>query len=99
MRTGLKKKQKETVFFFNEADPMAEIKTYNTDLKNRLTAYAEKYPELCRLTDDDGFGVLIFEIDKRRIGLRLTAPYSDERREKARENGKMNGIQTRKTNA
>ena len=99
MRTGLKKKQKETVFFFNEADPMAEIKTYNTDLKNRLTAYAEKYPELCRLTDDDGFGGLIFEIDKRRIGIRLTAPYSDERREKARVNGKQNGIQTRMTKA
>ncbi len=96
MRTGLKKKQKETAFYFNEADPMAEIKTHNTELKKRLTAYAEKYPDLCRLTDDDGCGGLIFQIDKRRIGIRLTAPYSDERREKARENGKHNGIQTRK---
>ena len=99
MRTGLKKKQKETVFYFNEADPMAEVKTYNTELKKRLTSYAEKYPDLCCQVDDDGHGGLIFEIDKRRIGIRLTAPYSDERREKARENGKQNGIQTRMTKA
>ena len=99
MKTGLTKKQKETVFYFNEADSMAEVKTHNTELKKRLTAYAEKYPELCRQVDDDGFGGLIFEIDKRRIGLRLTAPYTDERREQARVNGKLNGIQTRKTAA
>ena len=97
MRTGLKKKQKETVFYFNEADPIAEVKTYNTELKKRLTSYAEKYPDLCRQVDDDGHGGLIFEIDKRRIGIRLTATYSDERREKARVNGKQNGIQTRMT--
>ena len=99
MKTGLTKKQKETVFYFNEADPIAEVKTCNTDLKNRLTAYAEKYPDLCRQVDDDGHGGLIFEIDQRRIGIRLTAPYSDERRQTARENGKRNGIQTRRTNA
>ena len=51
MRTGLKKKQKETVFFFNEADPMAEIKTYNTDLKNRLTCFYNSLFTGARLLD------------------------------------------------
>ena len=99
MRTGLTKRQKETVYYFNEADPMAEVRTYNADLKKRLTAYAAAHPDQCQMIDDDGTGGLTFEIDKHRIGLRLTAPYSDERRETARANGKMNGIQTRKTNA
>ncbi len=85
MKTGLTKKQKITEYYFNEADPTAEIYTHNTNLKHRLLAYAEKHPELCQLTDDDGQGGLRFEIDKRRISLRITAPYSEERRAAASE--------------
>ena len=46
----------------------------NTDLKKRLLVYAKEYPELCQLTEDDEQGGLRFQIDKRRIGIRLTAP-------------------------
>ena len=57
MKTGLSKKQKTTnVYFFNEADSIVEVCTYNTALKNRLTEYAVKYPSECRLIDDDGNG-------------------------------------------
>ena len=85
MKTGLTKKQKVTEYYFNEADPIAEVYTHNTALKRRLLAYAEKHPELCQLTDDDGQGGLRFEIDKRRISLRITKPYSEERRAAASE--------------
>ena len=34
--------------------------------------------------DDDGWGCKTFEIDKGRFCFRLTAPYSEERREAAR---------------
>lgn len=68
MITGVKKKDKTTEIWFNEADRLVEIRTYNTDLKNRLSAYATEYPELCRLTDDDECGCLSFEIDKRLFG-------------------------------
>ena len=78
MKTGLTKKQKVTEFYFNEHDDLAEIYTHNTDLKKRLLAYAKEYPELCQLTEDDEQGGLRFEIDKHRIGIRLTAPYSPE---------------------
>ena len=42
----MNKKQKFTQAYFNEADPMMEIDTYNTDLKHRLRRFAEQYPEL-----------------------------------------------------
>ena len=88
MKTGLTKKQKVTEFYFNERDDLAEIYTHNTDLKKRLLAYAQHYPELCQLTEEDEHGGLRFEIDKHRIGIRLTAPYSEERRTTASRNAR-----------
>lgn len=95
MRTGLKKRQKHTEVYFNEESLIVEIYTHNTDLKNRLTAYAKKYPGHCCQFDDDGQGGLRFEIEKGRFGFRLTAPYSDERRTKSSEKAKQNGIHRR----
>ena len=89
MRTGLTKKQKVTELYFNENDAITEVYTHNTELKKRLLAYAAKFPELCKQTDDNGQGGLRFEIDKSRISIRLTAPYSEERREKARTQAKL----------
>ena len=80
MRTGLAKKQKVTEVYYNAKDPTAEVYTHDTKLKKRLLEYAAKFPELCQQTDDDEHGGLRFEIDKRRISIRLTAPYSQERR-------------------
>lgn len=91
----MKRKQKITEFFFNEQDRIAEIYTHNTDLKKRLLTYAQTYPHLCQLTEEDENGGLRFEIDKRRISLRLTAPYSEERRTAASERGKQSGFGTR----
>ena len=85
MITGIKKKNKLTEIWFDEIGSAVNIRTYNTDLKNRLTAYAAKYPAHCRLTDDDECGCLTFEIDRRRFSVRLTPPYSEDRRSKAKE--------------
>ena len=41
MKTGLTKKQKTTSVFFDEDSSIIEVSTYNTDLKNRLTAFAD----------------------------------------------------------
>ena len=43
MRTGLTKKQKTTVIYFDEHSRIIEVQTHNTDLKKRLTAFAAKY--------------------------------------------------------
>ena len=91
----MKKNQKFTQIYFNEADPMMEITTHNTNLKHRLTAYAREHPALCRITEDDGEGCMSFLIDKRRCCLRLTAPYSEERKKAASALAKEAGIHTR----
>ncbi len=88
----MKKKEKFTQVYFNEADPMMEIDTHNTNLKHRLTAFAREHPELCRIVSDDGNGCVSFEIDKRRCSFRLTEPYSDQRRQAIRETAKAQGI-------
>ena len=95
MKTGLTKKQKVTEVYYNAKDPIAEIYTHDTKLKRRLLAYATKYPELSQQTDDDEQGGLRFEIDKTRISIRLTAPYSNERREIASSLGKNNSATLR----
>ena len=92
MRTGLTKKQKVTEVYYNAKDPIAEVYTHDAKLKKRLLAYAAKFPELCQQTDDDEQGGLRFEIDKSRISIRLTAPYSEERRKAASKRGKVMGI-------
>ena len=50
MRTGLMKQKKTTDIWFDEKDPTIFIRTHNTDLKNRLTAYAAAHPGECRQT-------------------------------------------------
>lgn len=80
MKTGLKKSQKTTEIYFDEASTIITVSTYNTGLKNRLLAYSKKHPDLCKLTDDTEDGGLTFEIEKGRFCFRLTEPYSDERR-------------------
>ena len=92
MKTGLTKKQKVTELFYNAKDPTAEIYTHDAKLKKRLLSYAAKYPELCQQTDDDGQGGLWFEINKNRISIRLTAPYSEERRKKSSEYAKKTAV-------
>ena len=95
MKTGLPKRQKTTYIYFDEASKIVEIQTHNTALKKRLMQYAAEYLDLCRQTDDDEQGGLTFEIDRRRFAVRLTAPYSDERRKAASELAKKNGLKGR----
>jgi len=96
MRTGLTKQEKTTEIYFDEKEPTIYIRTHNTDLKNKLTAYAAAHPGECRQTDaDPETGYMEFEIRKGRFSFRLTAPYSEERRRKASESAKQTGFKSR----
>ena len=96
MRTGLTKSQKVTEICFDEKAPLIYIRTHNTDLKNRLTAYAAAHPGECRQTDaDPETGCMEFEIAKGRFSFRLTAPYSEKRREAARRYARENNAADR----
>ena len=90
MITNKKKNEKTTEIYFDETPAAVVIRTHNTALKKRLLIFAKKFPNLCRLTDDDELGYLSFEIDKDRFSIRLTAPYTEERRALARD--KVNEI-------
>ena len=92
MRTGLTKKQKTTVIYFDEHSRIIEEQTHKTDLKKRLTAFAAKHPQCCRQTGDDEQGGLTFEIEKGRLSFRLTVPYSEERRKAASKRAEIDGI-------
>ena len=46
MKTGLTKQEKTTEIWFDEKEPNIHIRTHNTDLKNRLTAYSRSYPNV-----------------------------------------------------
>ena len=77
-------------------DLLIHIRTHNTNLKKRLAAYAEQYPDECYQTDTDHeTGCMEFDIAKGRFSFRLTAPYSEERREAARRYAKENNATDR----
>ena len=90
----MKKSEKFTQIYFNEGDPLMEISTWNTNLKHRLGRYAADHPDFCRIVETDG-GCMRFLIDKRRCSLRLTAPYSKERKQAASVLAKRHGVHTR----
>ena len=76
--------------------PLIHIRTHNTDLKKRLAAYAEQHPDVCRQTDaDPETGCMEFDIEKGRFSFRLTAPYSEERREAARRYARESNVADR----
>ena len=85
MITGLKKKQKTTEIYFNEADDITTISTFNTKLKKRLKHFSNECPKLCKLVSEDELGCLVFEINKDSFTFRCMKPPSDKKREKARE--------------
>ena len=93
MRPGLTKSQKVTEICFDEKEPLIYIRSHNTDLKNRLTAYAAAHPGECRQTDaDPDTGCMEFVIRKGRFSFRLTAPYSEERRRTVSKAAKKCGV-------
>ena len=104
MRTGLTKQEKTTDIWFDEKDPLIHIRTHNTALKRthntalkkRLLAYSRRYPAICQQTDaDPETGCMEFDIEKGRFSFRLTAPYSEERREAARQYARENNAADR----
>ena len=93
MRTGLTKQEKTTDIWFDEKDPLIHIRTHNTDLKKHLLAYSRRYPAICQQMDaDPETACMEFDIAKGRFSFRLTAPYSEERREAASEAAKQNSV-------
>ena len=79
------KGERETIIVFNEAEKEASIYTFNTDLKKRLAEFAKRFPQLARPGRSFSEGAVEYVIDKSRLSIRFTAPYSEERRKAASE--------------
>ena len=82
---GLTKYEKETIILTNEADDFYEVYTFNSALKKKLAAYAKRHPDLCSLKKLTKEGSATYVVDKARLSLRLTEPYSEARRQATRE--------------
>lgn len=85
----LTKYEKETILLTSEGDDTYSIYTFNPGLKRKLAEYAKNHPGLCRLTASTKEGSETYEISKARVSIRLTAPYSEERRKAAGERAKQ----------
>lgn len=90
--TRLTKYEKETIILTNEEDDFWNVFTYNKGLQRRFMSFAEQYPENCQFKSQNNEGGMAFEIDKGRMSVRLTAPYSEERKKTAQEYGKKYGL-------
>ena len=88
----LTKYEKETIVLFNEAEDKANIYTYNTALKNRLAKFSKENPNCAKLITTYPCGAVAYEVDKKRLSIRFTSPYSEDRRAKARNYAINNNI-------
>ena len=89
----LTKYEKETIIMTSEGDDTYSVYTFNAALKRRLADFAKKYPAHCRLeSEDKKVGCQSYVISKARLSIRLTAPYSEERRKAASERAKKNTV-------
>ena len=92
MRTGLTKQEKTTDIWFDEKDPLIHIRTHNTDLKKRLARLRRTATptSAARPTQTPKRAAWSLRLRKGRFSFRLTAPYSEERREAARQYAREN---------
>lgn len=67
MSGKLTKKQKVTEIYFNEADPVATVKTYHTKLVNSIRKQAEISPKAVIITDELDQGGIIAELPKAQL--------------------------------
>lgn len=87
------KYRKETVIQWNEAENTARIYTFNTNLKRRLAAFSQKYPQLCRLGRTTAEGSVIYVVARSSLSIRFVPPYSEERLAATTEYAKQQGFQ------
>lgn len=88
----LTKYEKETIILTNEGDNFWTVFTYNKGLQRRLQSFAEQHPENCRFKNRNNEDGMTFEIDKGRLSIRLTAPYTEERKKASSERAREYGL-------
>jgi hypothetical protein len=92
--TRLSKCEKETIWRTSQGDSIYSIYTFDSKLKKRLKEFARKYPQCCRQIRRRFMfpGAEMYELEKARLTFRLDPPPTEEKKQRARENGKRNGF-------
>lgn len=86
---NLSRYEKETVINFNDEEKKAIVYTCNSKLIEKLISYCDKHKDKFKLICQDKISAT-FEIDKKLISIRQPRIYTDEQKEKLRENLKKN---------
>ena len=85
----INKYERETILLTSEGDDTWDTYTFNTDLKNRLKTFAARYPDLCKLKEENKeLGSVTYIVQKSRVSIHLNSPQSEARRKAASENAK-----------
>lgn len=73
--------ERETIILFNEAEPDAEVYTYNKKLIGRL----KKHPAVAKLKRRDDTGACTFTLPKKLLTITVREPPSEEYKELQRQ--------------
>lgn len=92
MATRLTPFEKETIILTSEGDNVFSFETFNPSYKRRLAAFSAKYPTYCTMDRTRPEGSVRYVIDKKCLSFHLNAPYTEDRRQKSREQAIKNGL-------
>ena len=93
MTERLTKKERDTEIIYDQSDAPMQIRTHDLNLIRRLIALSNEYPETCCLVEVDTISGTYFEVmDKSRVSIHVTKPYSAERRQRQSEWAKEHGL-------
>ena len=87
--------ERETIILFSDADKTASVYTHDAKLTARLETLARQYPDQVYVERQERPGAVSYIVPKRCIQIR--APFSQERREAARQRALQSGFQRKTT--
>ena len=84
--------EKESIILTSAGDDEYSVETFNPGLKRRLAKLSKEFPAHCILKWEQPEGSVRYFVKKECLAIHLSPPYSEERRRKAREQAKKNGL-------
>lgn len=81
----LTSQEKETIICFNEAEPIAEVFTYNGRMLRELSKLAEDRPNEAQHISDNGTGGSTYRVPKKWVKIRASRILTEEQRTAAVE--------------
>ena len=92
----LNKYERETILLTSEGDDTWDIYTFNTDLKNRLKKFAARYPDLCKMKEENKeLGSVTYIVQKSRVSIHLNSPQSEARKKAASKYATDHGFKSK----